>query len=1458
MAFSIRDRLANSVQRLRDSTDLDERAGSFVNRKLKPIAQNFQYAGRNLTTPSVYKQNFNEVKRYFTPKALLGGNQAELGAMARDTLSPNNRLGRNALEFSNRIPGAITQGLSFGLVNPLDKYKPQTAGGMVGDFVGNMAGFGRSPITKGILSATNPIASRAVNRLSPRLAPVAGTLAPRLSGSIANTVQGFAFDAAQRQLPTPTSIGLDVATGFIGGANQFDDAIKGTVKSNFSLDPKTFDELIEAEEMIKNPDWFVGKITTNTDNIKDAKRIIRERGIEIVERISAKHLPDKQIYGLKTTQAKINALFKLSKQNKLANVPGMGLVAEGPRTGTRFKPPYQKGDLQKLESKLDNLLGTDSYNMTGRWKDKIAARKTALEELRDYASSGDTDAKKYLKEAENLTNQIDLARGVKNKDIKSSEVRDFQKSFKPQSKQNTPSSAFHSTASLEIEGGKLRASVDGSMGPGVYLHKNQNAAREAGAMQADGNLADQNALKVKINTDKLFKWPGTEYPEPNQVREIKNKGYDGIIEEGGEIIIFDPEKVTLKSFPPGQSEIQKQVYNASAKPGTVTKILKRNRQALEKSANQDYREWQRQVFKQEAPRTATGAVNDAVKAIKTQSNSPISNPQSMNDISGFSANFKDVYRNFKSVYGKNFDQVKKAVLDPFDRSKGAMVDEQVKLLDNLDEKIVKGLGIKKGSKLSALTQLWGEGKITEQELKAAAGSDYNKVIEADKFFRSEYDRLLDEVNATRRRIYPTSPEKIIPKRKDYYRHYREVAQGISGLKNIFDSPANISSSLAGTSDFTKPKSKWLSFAQRRLGDKTDIDAVGGYLDYIKASTYAKHIDPHTATFRNLAEEIARNTEDGTQYARKMDGFIEYLNDFSNDLAGKTNAFDRALQKVAGRKAFKVLNWANNRVKANVILGNASSAIAQLFNIPQGIANAGPRHAVVGAGRSLASILGEDKTLKQSDFIKERYASSNFDRFDTGMIDNARKFASWFTSLGDEIGTKYIWNMHYSKALSEGVQNPIKYADDVTRRMVAGRGIGEVPLVQKAKTFQLIAPFQLEVANLWFVMKDFVDEKAFGKIATLFIANHLMNKGAEQIRGSGVTFDPIQAMIDSYESFEEEENKRAGAIRAGGRIAGEVLSNLPIGQSVAGAYDEYGGGFVGGGVEKLTGEKITRKELFGDADPTRFGSGLLVSKGLQDPVFKLVPPFGGNQIKRTIEGIQTTNRGYSQSKTGRVRFPTENNTPRNIQRAVFGQYSTPNARAYFDEDRTPLGENQSSIFKQLGNSKEYYDKIISDRKQNASIQKAKDKLKAGDNDSSKVGDAILIKTPNGDIETIYPNKPVNFPKLSGQSAVDKKLLSQYKGNLTSKENDIIKLYGAGHLTPEQAEQQLQNIQIIRDFLSEVTKKPSKGKSVITRSELLAQYRRALKAQLGLTSTKTSKSSSQGYSDYLRQRRRSLAN
>ncbi len=791
-------------------------------------------------------------------------------------------------------------------------------------------------------------------------------------------------------------------------------------------------------------------------------------------------------------------------------------------------------------------------------------------------------------------------------------------------------------------------------------------------------------------------------------------------------------------------------------------------------------------------------------------------PVKLKDISALQAGTRDVYRNFEDVFGDSYGKVKSELLDPFDASKGAFIDEQRMQLEALQKHIVDGLGIKKGSRLSQAVQQYGDTglpdgmRMSYDDLVKEFGKDgADKVVRADQWFRNMYDNMLDETNRIREFYFPTHPlhpesTKVIPKRENYYRHFQEMADGFKGLMNIFDTPANIDPALAVSSQFTKPSSKWISFAQKRTGKQTEMDAVGGFLDYIKANAYAKHIDPHIQRFRGVDQEIKSKTPRGAffddtsvglaeELSKKMDpfesiasvsdpneiknlligkglqdrdavrmakdlagikdagkvkeymtenlspegmaefnakalaeasdnklnNFLKFLDNFSNDLAGKTNPIDRPFQdNMFGRQAFKAINWLNSRVKANTIVGNASSALAQFFGIPNGIANAGVRNSARAIGHSMVDILKDDVPSKRSVFLNERYFNG-YDKFEPGILNRTKDFAVWITSIGDKIGSTFTWNAQYQKALGLGVSDPVKYADDWTRKLVAGRGIGEVPILQKSKITQLIAPFQLEVANQWRVFGDWAKNDPSKlvlakRLMEFSVATWLMNRAAEEIRGSGVAIDPIQAMIDAYGAYSESDTVGTGLTRAGGRIAGEALSNLPLGQTVAAMYPEYGKKDIMGSGINLP----TREKLFGDKDPTRFGGGLLVSKSFADPLFMVAPPFGGKQIKNSIEGVGTLMDGFAETSSGKVMTPVES-SPYNMAKGLFfGKNSLQEVQDYREADSNPLGDTQDEIFRMLpeGERGGYYSSLMASR----SANKEKEGLKAGG--SLKQGEA----------------------------------------------------------------------------------------------------------------------------------------
>jgi hypothetical protein len=507
--------------------------------------------------------------------------------------------------------------------------------------------------------------------------------------------------------------------------------------------------------------------------------------------------------------------------------------------------------------------------------------------------------------------------------------------------------------------------------------------------------------------------------------------------------------------------------------------------------------------------------------------------------------------------------------------------------------------------------------------------------------------------------------KRIPKRKDYYRHFQEMTEGFEALGNILATPSEISSQLSGISENTKPNAKWLGLAQRRLTNKTKYDAVGGFLNYLDSASYAINIDPEIKRIRDFTEEIRKASGDNTTANR----LIEYLTDYANDLAGKTNPMDRYLQKIipGGRKTMKAISWLTNRIKSNAVLGNFNSAAAQILNLPQGLADIkNPKNIGIGFWETLT---GKDSRYKDSQFITERFESDVYSQFDEKLIDQPKKMATWLLGALDEFGTKTIWNGEYSKAVDMGIKDPVRYADYRTRDLVAGRGIGELSLNQRSKTIGLLAPFTVEVSNYWGVVKDFISAKDFGGLILLQVFGHLFNEGLEELGISAGVFDLIDALIDAW-------NTEDGIDKKVGRVAGEYLSNTMFGQQLASLYPENGADL---GVYKLP----TRSELFGDADPTRMGTGSVLSKAITNPITSVVMPWGGTQLNKTAQGLSTFAKGGSYTKDAegkdKLKYPVEQTPSNAIKSALFGKWATPGAKDYIDRGFKPLSANQTEAY-----------------------------------------------------------------------------------------------------------------------------------------------------------------------------------
>lgn len=840
----------------------------------------------------------------------------------------------------------------------------------------------------------------------------------------------------------------------------------------------------------------------------------------------------------------------------------------------------------------------------------------------------------------------------------------------------------------------------------------------------------------------------------------------------------------------------------------------------------------------------------------------------------------NIWRNMRKFFGdRDYAKIKELILDPLDDSKRQFEYIQEFYTNILYDKVVRELGIKEGSRLSALVQMYGEGVISEEDIEAVGAEKMEKIKKADRIFRGAYDGLLDTMNETRKKIYPHAQEKVkkieeqlkeirqemflieagytsgdfselsanqweslrnieirresaneliyrakeaakeriasldeaierteaelfklgnrkdlqkyqdaiarrdrlvvrkneimqlteakvdkltgmakkltekfdenssvfkekllkrlvelnqregeligllgtdeitygrmIERRRDYYHHFEELCDAVpefigymkvhandklstaDKIKGYINSRGirhnhNIDNRLAGKSENTKPKAKWQSFAQRREGgNATKYDAVGGFRRYISAAAYTAAIDPNISIFRALADDLAKPI-DGKPSNSNMNGFVDYLQEYANDLAGKSNKYgDRLIARSLGRNAWNRINRVSSRTKNNQVVYNAACSWAQILNVPQAMAYM--REHPVALTKSMADTL--ESFLPGKSEVKERYKYSSFlaERFSdyrTQFLPAHKripaKIANFMLGALDEVGTKYIWNAAYRSAIIEGNKAPIRYADDVTRRMVAGRGIGEMPYYQKSKFIGMLIPFTLESGNVIDVYDDMrrdrrqkhdVDNKrglsraaaAVGAgvdygldMLVLFVANYFFDWVMTKLRGTdGGLFNPIADVQKGIKN-------NYGVLRTAGLIAGDFVGSFPSGSFLAGMLPEYG-------VELPWGFNLpSRSDIFGDSDPTRFGGGGVLKSAIKDPVHMLILPTGGAQVRKIEKAIYASYNGAVRTRSGKVKYELTDKSYFNIIRGLlYGTSALTESAEYYDKKEVNL-------------------------------------------------------------------------------------------------------------------------------------------------------------------------------------------
>lgn len=673
-------------------------------------------------------------------------------------------------------------------------------------------------------------------------------------------------------------------------------------------------------------------------------------------------------------------------------------------------------------------------------------------------------------------------------------------------------------------------------------------------------------------------------------------------------------------------------------------------------------------------------------------------------------------------------------------------------INNYNERISK---LELNNKESAAVQMLGEYKYNKETLVTGQQVDdyisdnqlnYDKISNAVEEFRNIYDELIVETN----KVLKEQGYKEIEYRKGYFPHFQEETRqgkfaklaeklGFNTSKNDQTLPTDI----AGMTEIFKPGKTYFKNAQQRKGKVTDYNALKGYDNYIRG---AADLIFHTediqklralenvirtqytdASIQKRLEDIYNNEgldqeqkqklvdEEYLKINNPLPNFVTELRDYTDTLANKKDIGDRGMEHMLGRETYTIMKDVQSRVSANMVGFNISSALTNFIPITQAWGEVSTKNMFKAIRESIANQFHDDGFADCSTYLINRTKAA--DRlYKTKLEDINSKAGVIFEGI-DSITSNAIVRGKYYDNIDKGMsqEKAIKNANEFAKDIMAGRSKGDMPTIfnRKSPVIKLFTAFQLEVNNQYgYMLKDLprnlsdeAKNKLIGAFVKMFVGAWLYNKFSEAVVGRKSAFSPIDIISDSVQTVQNEESfgdKFAS-------IFNNVASELP-----------FGGGMFGGGrlpiqaaipydnpISTITNTVSDAANLINK--DKRKSSANNLKKEWSKVFFYGVLPFGGGQLKKTIEGasMYTHDVAGSYTSTGKLRFTAKKDPLSVAQSLLFGQYSSKEAREYFNNGYAPLTEKQTKEFKELGVSMNTYRQYRTDLASLKEIKNDKD-------------------------------------------------------------------------------------------------------------------------------------------------------
>lgn len=650
-----------------------------------------------------------------------------------------------------------------------------------------------------------------------------------------------------------------------------------------------------------------------------------------------------------------------------------------------------------------------------------------------------------------------------------------------------------------------------------------------------------------------------------------------------------------------------------------------------------------------------------------------------------------------------------------------------------------------------------ESRLAFYELLKGKGKklDVEKCRAAVTVFRECYNLYYDAINE----FLVMHGYKPIGFQKNYMPRLQKEAD-VSALRERLNAlgieteeVTELPAEIAGRTETFKPGKKYNPFFEHRTSKENknvQYDALGGFDSYI---TYLSEVLYHTDDIQKLrtlagvlreryaSGAVSKNIADLKEQlyspdpdksfadieakltaaydAVKLNNYFgtyaTWLDDYTNNIAGKQTSFDRAFEYNLGRKTLNLGKRLNNTYSDAVIVGNLSSAFNQIVQLPFALTECGIRNMT----RAFVDMLpGNDRLNKTAEFDKK----STFLAGKRGVdYASERAWNEKVTAAGgkffeavDMAVSRLILRAKYYQVTEAnpniGFDAAVREADRYISAMVGNRMKGAKPVLfnQKNVITRTLAAFQLEQLNfVEYVARDVPAKyrayyKAHGTHATVRkIARELIsalinvfvfNRLAELLYGqTPAAGDALGILVDSLGAgwnltgndflltlADDLCRTMTGERKLGTKERGDFST-----QNALGAFGDEVGDDVPlvNNILAMLGVTNSKLPLPQIKAVTKAASGDFKGAAAQIPSdLATWVPFG-SQVKKTARGAKLIADKGMYSSSGKLMFASDMNLWDCIRAVLFGPTANEEYRESFFGGRY-LSAEETALWQQM--------------------------------------------------------------------------------------------------------------------------------------------------------------------------------